>query len=216
MPFIITDGTTKAKADNSFDALRICMYPVELSAKYQLLMATGALTGVAAGSANPVFAFRQIDSASVIQIRRIGISWLTTTGYTAAQYQDFGVWVARSYTVSSSGGTAWSNASNNSKLRTSLGTPTSIDVRIATTAALTAGTYTADTNAVAQAGSWCATTAGGTGVIPMTILLDQGPGDYPLILAQNEGFIIAPVTAMGAAGVGTLTVSVEFCQAASY
>jgi len=216
MPFTITDGTTVAKADNAYEALRACYYPAELTTKYIATMKTGALTGVAAGTANIVFALRQIDSASVIQIRRLGLNWVTTTGYTAAQYQDFGVYVARSYSVSSSGGTAWSNASNNTKLRTSLTTPTSLDLRIATTAALTAGTFTADTYPVAQIGAWCATTAGGTGVVPMTWLIDQGPGDYPLVLAQNEGLVICPITAMGAAGVGNLTVVVEFCQAAAY
>lgn len=215
MPFIITDGTTLAKADNGFDALRVSMYPAELTAKYMVTMSTGALTGVTAGTANPVWAMRQIDSASILQVRRLGISWVTTTGYTAAQYQDFQVHVARSYTVSSSGGTPWASTSNNSKLRTSLSTPTSMDMRIASTSALTAGTFTADTNPIAQAGcNNAAATAGGN--IAFVWLLDQGPGEYPLILAQNEGLIISPVTTMGAAGVGTLTVVVEFCQSAAY
>jgi hypothetical protein len=215
MPFTITDGITTAKADNGFDALRVCMYPAELTSKHIVAMTSGALTGVAAGTANVVAAMRQIDSASVIQIRKIQIGWITTTGFTAAQYMDFGVYVARSYTVSSSGGTAWSGASNNGKLRTSLGLPTNLDARIATTAALTAGTFTADTNPIAQCGCWNAAGAAG-GVIPMTILLDQGPGDYPLILAQNEGLIVCPMTAMGAAGVGILTVLVEGCSSTAY
>lgn len=214
MPFTITDGTTVAKADNSFDALRVSMYPNELTAKYMITMSTGALTGVAAGTANIVFAMRQLDT-TVLQIRRIGLSWLTTTGYTAAQYQDWQVHIARSYSVSSSGGTPWASTSNNSKIRTSLAAPTSMDMRIATTLALTAGTFTADTNPVAQCGcNNAAATAGG--LIPFVWLVDQGPGDYPIILAQNEGIVISPVTAMGAAGVGTLTVTVEFCQAAAY
>ena len=214
MPFTITDGTTTAKADNGFDALRVSMYPNELTAKYMATMSTGNLTIVTAGTANPVWALRQIDT-SVLEIRRLGLSWVTTTGYTSAQYQDWQVHIARSYTVSSSSGTAWNSASNNSKIRTSLATPTSMDMRISTTGALTAGTFTADTNPIAQIGCWnVAATAGA--YIPFTWLVDQGPGDYPIILAQNEGLIISPVTTMGTAGVGKLTVTVEFCQAASY
>ena len=214
MPFIITDGTTTVKPDATLDAMRASFYPCEAAAWYQITLTSGALTGVAAGTANLVWALRQLDT-SLLLVRRIGWSWLTTTGYTAAQYQDFAVSGARSYTVSSSGGTAWSNASNNNKIRTSLAAPTSIDLRIATTAALTAGTYTADSNVFGQQGcNNAAGTAGG--YVPMTYVLDQGPGDYPLVLAQNEGIIIYPVTAMGAAGVGTLTVTIEVAQAAAF
>jgi hypothetical protein len=218
MPFVITDGTTLAKADNALDALRVCSYPAELTTKYLLTMYSGALTGVAAGTANPVFAFRQIDSASVIVVKHIGIGWVTTTGYTAAQYQDFAVVAARSYTVSSSGGTAWSGASDNGCVRTSFSAPTNVDVRIANTAALTAGTFTADGGNIVLGQAGCYNAAGTAGgyIPPSTSLVDFVPGDYPLVLAQNEGFIIYPVTAMGAAGVGTLTVNVEFLQTASY
>ena len=215
MPFIITDGTTAAKADNSFDALRASFYPAELTSKHIVSMSSGALTGVAAGTANIVAAMRQIDSSSVIQIRKISLSWVTTTGYTAAQYQDWGIYIVRSYTVSSSGGTAWNGASNNGKMRTSLGVPASMDARIATTSALTAGTFTADTYPIAQIGCWNAAGAAGA-IIPMTVLLDQGPGDYPIILAQNEGLVVCPITTMGTAGVGTLTLLVEGCSAAAY
>ena len=47
-------------------------------------------------------------------------------------------------------------------------------------------------------------------------LLEQDSGDYPLILAQNEGFIITNGIAMGAAGVINLHVNVEFAEASSY
>ena len=212
MPVIITDGTTALKADNTYDAMRVCYYPAELSSKHIVAMSSGALTIVSSGTTNIVAAMRQIDSASVIHIRRIGLSWVTTTGFTGAQYLDFGVYIARSYSGSSSGGTPWSSASNNGKLRTSLGTPTNLDARIATTSALTAGTFTADAYPIAQIGCWCTTAAGGTGVIPLTWLVDQGPGDYPIILAQNEGLVVCPMTTMGAGGVGTLTLIVEGCS----
>lgn len=215
MPMQIWDATTKVVVDPTLDAMRASFYPCEATPWDIVTLATGNLTGVTnSSSTGTVWSLRQIDT-SLLLVRRLGISWVTTTGYTAAQYQDWGVSIARSFSVSDSGGTAWSSASNNSKLRTSFGTPTSMDLRIATTAALTAGTRTVDTNVVGQAGcNNAAGTAGGT--LQFVWLIDQGPGDYPFVLAQNEGMIIWPQTAMGAAGVGTLTVTVEFAQATSF
>jgi hypothetical protein len=190
--------------------------PKEATQWSQIVMQTGALTGVAASnSTGTVFSLRQIDSASVLMIQRIGIMWVTTTGYTAAQYQDFGFSVARSFSVSDSGGTAWSGVSDNNSFRTSFPGFTNIDMRIATTAALTAGTRTVDSNFMGLAGcNNLAATAGGT--IPLTWVFDQIPGEYPLILAQNEGIVMWPGVAMGAAGVGTLTVVIEMAQATAF
>lgn len=216
MPFIITDGTTKAKADPSFDALRMTPRPKEAVQWSNIMLQTGALTGVAASnSTGTVFSLRQIDSGSVLMIQRIGVQWVTTTGYTAAQYQDFGFAVARSFSASDSGGTAWSGASDNNSLRTSFAGFTNIDMRIATTSALTAGTRTVGSNFMGLVGCYnAAGTAGGN--IPMNWIFDQVPGEYPLILAQNEGIVMWPGVAMGAAGVGTLTVVIEMAQATAF
>ena len=47
-------------------------------------------------------------------------------------------------------------------------------------------------------------------------LLSHDAGDYPLVLATNEGFNIMNLVAMGAGGVGTLYVNMEVAEAASY
>lgn len=212
MPFQVSDLTNTMKADGTFDAARVCFYPYQANAWYLATMTSGALTGVAASnSTGTVFSFANLGAVNML-VRRIGLSWVTTTGYTGAQYQDFGISLARSFSVADSGGTPWSSASNNTKIRTSLAAPTNLDMRIGTTAALTAGTRSVDTNVIAQAGCWNAAAAAGT-YIPFIWLVDQGPGDYPIFFAQNEGFVIWPQTAMGAGGVGTLTVTVEFAEA---
>ena len=87
------------------------------------------------------------------------------------------------------------------------------DIRIASTAALTAGTRTLETVALASAAG---TTSGVGTSMPITPLFSHDPGDYPLILAQNEGFIITNGIAMGAAGVINLIVNIEFAEAASF
>jgi hypothetical protein len=48
------------------------------------------------------------------------------------------------------------------------------------------------------------------------LLLSHEAGDYPVILAQNEGLVITNGVAMGAAGVINLHVNVEFAEVASY
>lgn len=208
------DGSTIVKVDPTFGALRYTPRPLEATGWYQVAAKTGALTGVSANAA--VFTMRQINSATQLLIRKVQIGYITTTGYTAAQFQDFGLIVARSYTASeTTGSTAITITGNNTKLRTAFSAPTSIDARISTTGAITGGTKTLDANYLAAYGTWHTAALAGLG-FQMTTIFDQGPGDYPLVLAQNEGIYIAPLTAMGAAGVGVLTVMVEFAEVASY
>jgi hypothetical protein len=90
-----------------------------------------------------------------------------------------------------------------------------MDARIATTAALTAGTRTLDTNALAQIGAW----SGGAdqGLVPVqNNLWDQYAGDQLIVLAPNEGLVITNLMAMGAAGVVRVYVNVEFAIATSF
>lgn len=207
------DGSTVVRVDPTFGALRVSPRPLEATAWMQISAKSGALTVVTGSTANLVFALRN-GGSNLYLIRKIAIQWTTTTGYTAAQYQDFSAYVARSYTVASSGGTAITISGNTNKLRTSLGTLSTPDCRISTTAALTAGTLTVDTNPIGTYGAWCAAATAGAG-FPLTTIFDQGPGDYPLVLAANEGLVICPGTTMGAAGVGFLTVMVEVAETTS-
>lgn len=119
-------------------------------------------------------------------VRHIGIGFLTTTAFTTAQIGDYGLFFARSFTASNSGGTAFSIAGNNTKVRTSLVAPNAMDARIATTATLTAGTRTLDTKALAQIGAWSGGV--GQGLVPVqNNLWDQYTGDQLIVLAPNEG-----------------------------
>jgi len=78
---------------------------------------------------------------------------------------------------------------------------------------LTAGTRTLETQPIGAANAW----SGGAGsTLPQTQLLSHDAGDYPFILAQNEGLIITNAVAMGAAGAGTLIVNIEWSEANSY
>ena len=202
------DGSTIVRVDPTFGALRVSPRPLEASAWLQFSAKSGALTGVAANG--PVFSLRN-SGTNLMLIRKVQIGFITTTGYTAAQYQDFGVYVARSWTGADSGGTTITLTGNNCKLRTSLSALSSAAAFISTTGVITAGTRTVDTNALGVYGTWNAAATAGTG-FGLTTIFDQGPGDYPLVCAQNEGIVLQTITAMGAGGVGFLTVMVEVAE----
>jgi hypothetical protein len=122
--------------------------------------------------------------------------------------------VARGFTASDTAGTAIAFAGNNAKHRSSEGTLTSVDCRISSTVALTAGTKTLDTNSIGIASGWSG--AAGQTIVLSSNLLSHDPEDLPLVLGQNEGFNVLNLTAMGAAGVGVLTVSMELAEVLSY
>ena len=205
-------GVNQMEVDGGFKAARVSLRPPEILGWYALGAQSGLLTGAVANSA--VFSFRNI-SANPIMVRRVGAGFIATTAFTAAQRVDLGLQVARAFTASDTGGTAIALTGNNAKVRTSLATLTSVDARIASTAALTAGTKTLDTNHLAQIGAWVGAVGGGIAPAANN-LLSHDPGDHPLVLAQNEGFNIMNLTAMGAGGVGILYVNLELAETLSF
>lgn len=209
-----TNGAYLAGVDGTLKALRTTPRPPEGLAFLSLGVQSGAATVIAANG--PMFSFRNIG-ANPIGIRRLGVGFVATTAFTAAQLLDFGLFVARSFSASDSGQTAITLTGNNTKLRTSHVALTNVDCRISTTAAITAGTRTLDTNALGIASGW-ATTAAGVIIAPSkdNLLGQEEDVDYPLILATNEGIIVAPLTTMGAGGVGRLIVNMQLNEMISY
>jgi hypothetical protein len=200
------------EVDPAHKSQRATLRPVEALGVYSFGAASGALTGVAAGGA--LFSLRNL-SANLLLVRRIGIGLVVTTAFTTAQQLQFGLAVARSFTASDTGGTAIALTGSNAKVRTSLATPTSVDARIGTTAALTAGTKTLDANRLGFQAMW-AGVIGATMAPNFENLYLQTAVGYPLVLATNEGLNIINEVAMGAAGVLSLVVNIEFAEAAAY
>jgi hypothetical protein len=204
-------GTAMA-VDPVFGAARVTVRPPDVLGWLSVGAQSGALTGVAANG--PVFSFRNI-SANPVLIRRVGLGFVTTTAFTAPQTLSWGLFFARAFTASDTGQTAIALTGNNSKHRTALGTLTSVDCRISNAGALGVGTRTLDANSLAVAATYAG--AVGAGLTPtLSNLLSQDTGDYPLVLAQNEGIVIANLTAMGAGGVGSLFVNLELAETSSY
>ena len=211
---VIEGGGTAAlqEVDTTFKAARATLRPFECLSWNSVGAATGLLTTVAAAGA--IFSLRNIGANPLI-IRRLGIGFVTTTAFTAAQRLEFSLAIARSFSASDTGGTAIALTGNNCKHRTSLGTVTSIDCRIATTAALTAGTKTLDTNRMGYQAFW-AGAIGATLLVVPDNLLSHNAGDYPIVLAQNEGLNVVNEVVMGAAGVGVAYINMEFAEATSF
>jgi len=204
------NGGTTQEFDATFRAARVSLRPAEVIGYYSVSGASGALTGVAANG--PVFSFRNTGS-NLILVRRLSIRFVTTTAFTAAQGLDYQLVRANSFTASDTGGTALYTAGAN-KHRTGFTNITSApDIRISSTGALTAGTRTLETAGMGIAGG--SSTGVGTSMLTED-LLGYDSGDYPLVLAQNEGFVITNGIAMGAAGVIRLQVSVEYAETAAY
>lgn len=200
------------EVNDYFKSARVSIYPLKTLGWNSLGVKSGAVTGVAANGA--VFSFRNISANPVI-VRRVGIGCVTTTAFTTAQVVDYGIFFARAFTASDTAQTAVAITGNNTKHRTSLATPTSLDVRVSNTGAITAGTRTLDTNALGNVAAWSGGQGQGLNLSPDN-LVSQSSGDYPLVFVQNEGFVIANLTAMGAAGVVNLYVNIEFCEVENY
>src|SRR3990167_622382 len=164
---------------------------------YVIDVATGAIGAGMAANAE-VFQFRWTADANLAIIQEISITGMRATTAFAVGAIDIKATVARAYTVVGSGGTALTLTTEEATLRTNMGTSLVGDARVATTAALTAGTHTLDTQDLGRitthssGGVGAATPIIGSIYLPATTLFkaDLASGEFPLVLADNEGFVV--------------------------
>lgn len=185
------DGTT-------FRALRVTNRPINYgSLGYYSVGAVSGTMAAALAANSEVFQFRWPDATNLALVYKIQVSAGANVAASAAAITSFKLTAARSWTVAGSGGTRLTMTTNNCKLRTSMGTTLVNDIGISSTAALTAGTKTLD-----GADLRVISFGIGTGAITTTpdltilkngdgILFDaDGEGFHPIVLAQNEGFVV--------------------------
>lgn len=209
------DGTT-------FRAVRMTPRPVDHGALGAYCY--GGFTGIlpAALAANSeIYQFRWADATRLAVIRKIRISaCVSTTFFAAGVPVQLDLVKSTGWTVAGTLGTAVSPAAL-LKRRTSMGASlvASGDMRIATTAALGAGTKTLETLALSTLVAPGPITASLNGQIiaPGTILwqAEVGDGEHPLVLAQNEGFSIRSV-AVPATGTWTAAIAVDWAEVTGY
>ena len=212
------DGTT-------YRALKITMRPTDygMLGQYRLSMQSGTM---AAGLAAfvPIFQARWTDTPEIAVVWGVSIDGLAGgTASFAAGIGYIGLQIVRSWTVDGSGGTAAVLTGNNQSLRSSMGPSlfgahgTGV-IRIATTAALTAGTATPDVQGVGQA-YFAVGTAASANYLPQYCMygsnsLEEGGNPAPIVLLQNEGVNL--VASVPASGTWKFGVSMAWSELTSY
>ena len=181
---------------------------------------TGILPAALAANSE-IFQFRWADATRFAVIRKINISaCVTTTFFAAGVPVQVDLIRSTAWTVAGTGGTAVTPAALLKK-RTSMASTllAAGDMRIATTAALGAGTKTLDTYAEAAIVAAGPITASLNGqIIPAGTILwqsDIGDGEYPLVLAQNEGLSIRSV-AVPATGTWQASIAIQWAEVSAY
>lgn len=163
---------------------------------YRLSMQSGTMA-VSLGANSEIFQFRYVTTNSrVCLVHGISISAGSNVAASTAVLAAFRATVARGWTVAGSGGTRAVLTGNLQKLRTTFASSETSDAGISTTAALTAGTKTLDTQDIGSVsfgiGTGAITVSPSLILVPKTNLLGEFIGGmaWPLVLANQEGFVV--------------------------
>jgi len=199
-------------------------FPVGAGGAYRLSMTSGTIAA-SLGANSELFQFRYLPGGSrVCLVYGITVSAaeIVSQAVSTIVNQSLRATIARAWTVAGSGGTRATMTGNNQKLRTSHATSEVNDIGIATTAALTAGTKTLDSQdigAIVTANQTGAAVADSSRILfPQTNLLGEFQGGLgsPLILANQEGFVVRIGAAMPATLTWNLTVGVLWSEVNSF
>lgn len=228
---IIQSGSTTDKVFvDTQKAILVTQKPIDPTTlgHYRYASKTGTLAATLAANAQ-VFAFRWGDATRLAVITFLKVRMQGNVAFTAAAANmSLGAYIGRSFSGSSTGGTAVTATGNNLKMRTSFATSlinTNGDIRISTTAALGVGTVTVDTQPFAYGGPGrvnITNVAAGTEYLLSTppgsidFIADPARGEYPIVLAQNEGILVRNEVVWPAAGTGEVSVEIAWAEVASY
>lgn len=214
------NGGTVAEVDGTvFRALRTVPRPIDYATLGHYRIAQNIPLLVTQAANGTLFSFRWGDATRFCVITKIRLSLIQTAGATATIFPHFQVFVARSFTASDTVGTAITLTGNNMKKRTSMGTTLLTDARFSAAAAgLTAGTRTLDAAPILELPTQQVITTVPTFDFYSTELdIGAGDGNHPIVLAQNEGFIVrGPTVVFGAAGTADLVVEVSWAEVTAY
>lgn len=180
----------------------------QVASSYKQTVTTGAITTIAAGTATAghILALRNPTSATrTIRLRSLEVEFILTTAFGAAQEWGFDVFIARSYTAAHTAQTALDFTGTTGRKRVGYDAAT-LTGRIAGTGALTAGTHTLDTNAIARASVWC----GAVGASLNRYYDFTAADPYGILLAADEGIVARNTILMGATGVGKVHFTIEW------
>lgn len=197
---VVEGGLSAALAGVGAEAsspLHSARYPVSYGAGgfYRLGALSGTMAAALAANSE-IFQFRYVTGASRLAlVYKVSISAGANVAATAAGLASAKMTAARGWTGIGTGGTRLNLTGDFCQLRTNMATSEVADAGISTTAGLTAGTKVLDTTDLGIFATGIGTGAITTGmdlkIIPLTALFDaDGEGQHPLVLANQEGFVI--------------------------
>lgn len=210
-------GVVAEVGGSGFRALRVEPRPLDpgsLGAYRKSLLSGTMAAGLAANA--EIFQFRFTDATRICVVHRVTLDGLagSATAFTAG-FGKVDMVAARNWTADGSGGTAGTLTGNVGKLRTSYSSPLAgTSIRISSTAALTAGTKTLDTDGIGLY-SFTVGTAVSAQYAPQVVLFGEDMGaQHPLIFAQNEGFVLR--ASVPATGTWQFGVTVTWTEVTAY
>lgn len=215
-------GTVAEVQGTTFRAQSVAVKPLEYTTfGHYSWGASSGIIPAALGANSEILQFQWTDTTRLCVIRKIRVSAsVTTTFFAAGVPLELALLKATGWTGVGTGGTRPAVAAQLKK-RTSMGSSLLAlnNIGVITTAALGAGTKTLETtpmNSIVAAGPITASLNGS--IIPVgTILWEHvvGDGEHPLVLAQNEGFVVTSV-AVPATGTWRAAFQVDWAEVAVY
>ena len=205
-----------AEVETATQALRVTQRALDVSSggSFRLTSRSGIMAaGLAANS--PVYAMRNASGTLLTVVNRIRISaWSLGTAFavglgTAELYR------ATAWTAADTGGVTDVITTVQGKLRTTFNSIASLaEIRHSATATLSAGTRTLDSQPM-EALNVSVGTVANTPFIPIgTSILSKEVGEYPLVLAQNEGLVIQMT--VPATGTWSFAITAVWDEVTSY
>lgn len=203
-PFKLRAKDVSSGQDGSLQVVRhfATLYPVDygVGGCFHRTVKSGTMSaGLASGA--PILAFRNVSSTLNALVRRVRFAaWSLGTGF-AAGIASVEMYVARSFSAMDTGGSAVDLTSPQAKLAASMAAPAA-QMRYGSTGTLTAGTRTLETAPIDAVNAAAPTSANAVifGSSPVN-LFNRAQGEHPLLLANNEGFVLqATVPATGTWG----------------
>lgn len=219
----VSGALVGAGAENA-SPLHVTTLPMSYgSGGWYSLGATSGTMAASLGANSEIFQFRYVTAASRIAlVHRVLISAGANVAASAAALAAFRCTVARSWTAAGSGGTRLTLTGDNVNLRTSMATSEVNDAGISSTAALTAGTKTLDTTDVSAVsfgiGTGAITVSTSLPILaPVALWGGDGPVSHPIVLANQEGFVIRTgANAFPAGMTWSFSVSVLWAEVPSF
>lgn len=222
----------EAQVDPTYQALRSSIRPLDhvvngvVGGHYGIVAYSGAVVA-SQTAATILFACRFVSQSKLMVLKSLKIGHSITTAYTTLSPPDFELVLAKSFTVmyTNNAGTVLTPAAYSNKARTqmagsefvnSAASGNAPNMTPCTTSGMSSGqTVTLDTYPFAYAPCPVPGVAIGSG--GTHVLYEQTQmGKHPIIIGNNEGFVIRFANTSGATGVSKLGIALEWAEVAAY